>query len=137
MWLGLGYGKNMENVDMVLFQGKGDSGEISDLWSMTETMPTKDSSNDYIHQKNQKNNGMYTFTTYRKLDTGDAKDTVIKCGEDYKMAWTVNSMTAEFAQHNRGDLFTLTTKADCTVVLSSAVYKIMGILTAGSALLFA
>ena len=35
-WLGIAWGKGMNNVDMVLFQGKGGVGEISDLWATGE-----------------------------------------------------------------------------------------------------
>ena len=85
----------MTNTDMVLFQGDG---TITDLWSTTFSRPSSDDTQDY--EPNGANqgtlaDGVRTFETYRALDTGDSsQDQVIACGQEYDMAWTLNSKTS-------------------------------------------
>ena len=38
-WLGIGWGKGMFNIDMVLFQGAGNDGTVTDLWSTANSTP--------------------------------------------------------------------------------------------------
>ena len=38
MWLGLAYGLNMSNVDMVMFRGTGE-GSVTDLWAVGNGTP--------------------------------------------------------------------------------------------------
>ena len=46
-WLGIGWGTGMFNVDMVLFQGAGSDGTVTDLWSTGNSTPTVDSNDEY------------------------------------------------------------------------------------------
>ena len=137
-WLGLSFGGGMDAKDMVLFQARGDNGEVSDLWSTAKGVaPTKDSNQNYEDQQRSKSGNTYKFTTWRKLDTGDAvQDWKFECGKSYDMAWSANSKTADFQQHDSTDVFKMAIAAapDCTIVLSSAVYKAMGLLTVASSL---
>ena len=102
MYISIGWGVGMNNVDMVLFKGSGADGVITDLWSTSESTPQTDSSQDYIDSVKSKSGTTYTFTTYRKMDTGDSsQDTVLSCGKTYRFDWAGLSTSSTFMEHDK------------------------------------
>ena len=82
MWFALAYGSGMSNVDMVRFQGK-DSGVVEDLWSAGYYEPSVDTTQSYVDTTISKSGGIYTFETYRALNTGDSsQDIVLSCDQN-------------------------------------------------------
>ena len=114
-YLGLAYGRGMNNVDMVVFSASG-FGSVTDHWSKSIGAPPEDKQNDYMNTQVDISGGSYTFTTYRDLVTSDPN------GEDYQfetfdpldMQWVVNENTAELKKHNKAGSFTLTISQDGT-----------------------
>ena len=61
----------MVDIDMVRFVCTG-AGSVEDLFGQGYTQPLTDTTDDYVETTVSIDAGIYTFTTYRDLDTGDA-----------------------------------------------------------------
>ena len=78
---------------------------------------------------------------WRKLrtDGNQEQDFEVKCNQTYPMEWAtnmekVNSINLKFPW--KTDKFTMALSEDCTIVLSGAVYKALGLLTAAAATMY-
>ena len=134
MYLGLAYGSNMSQTDMVQFAGTGGSGTVKDLWGVGNATPETDSSNSYSPTTGTLANGKYSFSTSRSFDTQDAKDKKLECGKTYNFKWVGSSSTASMQKHNKSGSWTMKIDADCgigsstgAVALAAAASGIVGL----------
>jgi hypothetical protein len=75
-YFSIGFGKTMTNCDMVIWEANGMNSKALDLWSTGRSVPMTDPSQDYTTTFDY--NGTHvTFTSTRKLNTGDRYDYVI------------------------------------------------------------
>ena len=147
-WLGIVFpadasadGAPANNRDWVVFQGIGNYGEIHDLYQKpavdgVEQLPVRDN-NENLENNQRRRNGdinTYTFTTWRKLKTDNSgeQDKTLECGQTYDMQWatTKDSTSADVALGWQSDKFKMEIFANCTIVLSGAVYKAIGLVSA-------
>ena len=99
-YFGIAYKPEMQQTDMVVFQGK-DDGVLLDLWSETYRTPSIDETSNYEIESVTLENSTYNFIAYRDFDTGDeAQDFVIGCGKNHTFEWVGNNQTAELQKHN-------------------------------------
>ena len=109
----------MSNADQVVFQGSGDAGVVTDLWSSSYGMPATDATLDYQPATGSLADGVYTFAVSRALDTGDAdQDQVIVCGKDYDMGWTGHKTSSSLGKHNVKGKFSLSLAEDCSITIN-------------------
>ena len=71
-WLALGFGESMYNTDMIAWHTFGVNSYAADYWSWKNGTPDADSNNDLKSTHVVEPDGRVTFTTTRKLDTGDS-----------------------------------------------------------------
>ena len=62
-YLSIAYGRGMSNIDMVFFPGS--SSDLLDLYSVSYSTPSTDSSNDYVDTEKVTSNGVHSYVTYR------------------------------------------------------------------------
>ena len=70
----VGFGTSMKDCDMVVFQGQGERGVVTDRWSEGNFTPMLDTVQDYKLDTNAsvRKGDTYEIVASRKLDTGDA-----------------------------------------------------------------
>lgn len=79
-YLGLCYGEDMRNTDMVAFLANGQTVRVQDLFAFGNSRPPSDSKNDYTNIKVGAGSaaGRFNVSASRLLDTGDTDmDSVI------------------------------------------------------------
>jgi hypothetical protein len=72
-YLSIGFGADMSNVDMVVWQAYGANSRCIDLYSRQKTTPSTDSSQDYTTTFSYDSKKVY-FISDRKVKTGDSLD---------------------------------------------------------------
>ena len=114
MYLGITFGQGMIGVDNVIFQGKND-GVVVDSWSYFYGLPLTDSQQDWnTDLVKTKTNGVYTFTAFRNLDTGDSEDRKFTCGEgELDFQWVGHDSNPEIVKHTFSGDFKLNVPSDC------------------------
>lgn len=72
-YLGLCYGEDMRNTDMVAFLANGQTVRVQDLFAFGNSRPPSDSQNDYTNIKVGAGSaaGRFNVSASRLLDTGD------------------------------------------------------------------
>ena len=70
-WLALGFGESMFDVDMIAWHADGSNSYAQDYWSTMNDTPGVDDDVDLKTTFVEEADGRITFTTRRKLDTGD------------------------------------------------------------------
>ena len=111
-YLSLGFGKGMYKVDMMTWHGLGEDSKTVDYWSMSKDTPDADPEEfqnlDTTFELNE-DGSRVTFTTKRKLDTGDADlDYLIRLDEETDMVWAMCTYSGEWIEHNRYGQFITT-----------------------------
>ena len=128
-WLGIAYGQNMNNVDM-LFMGRNGDGEFKDMWATQNGPPNEDQDFSYFDVERKKEGDEYKFKAWRKLDTGDsANDYVLNCGQVYDFKWVGNDASGTMNKHNKVGMWKLTINEDCTM---SGAVKLGSLMAAGA-----
>lgn len=84
---------------MVMFQASGD-GAVEDLFSFGYFKPATDSVNNFESVSIKKEGGVFKFTAYRDLSTGDSMDSDIRLNTEYPLIWAQNSITPELVMHD-------------------------------------
>ena len=77
----------MSNTDMIIFTASGD-GSIVDAYSTEYGAPLADDTDNMEDISIVNENGVYTFTAYRKLDTGDSQDYVMTLDQEMPFMWS-------------------------------------------------
>jgi hypothetical protein len=72
-WFAVGFGKTMIDSDMIIFSTEN-QGSVIDAWSTSYSAPSPDAVSHLEDIQITITNGIYTFTCYRDLNTGDAED---------------------------------------------------------------
>ena len=72
-YLAIAFGTGMINTDIVFFPGSSSS-DLKDLFATSYSTPSTDSTNNYVDIQKTENNGVFTYTAYRSLDTVDSRD---------------------------------------------------------------
>jgi len=139
---GMGEGKE-DNVDAVLFQGKGDC-DMEDMWfekpaeggeeeGDMRPVGSNDGNNNYHDTDRRKDQGVCTFKTYRKFSDNDNQDLTIPCdAEDdriYDWHWEGSSTGGEWNQDNGNNAkdddkhkkFAVLISGSCDYVFASAM----------------
>ena len=97
MYFSIGYGWNMDDTNMVIWQSTGtqSTNQCGDYWSRGENNPQKQSVNIYT-TSNTVSNGVTTFTTTRPLNplNPGPKDFAIKLDYDQEMCFAFNPQTS-------------------------------------------
>ena len=112
MYFAIGYGWNMDDTNMVIWQATGtqSSNTQGDYWSRGENTPTKlTTGNMYTTTNVVDARGVTTFTTTRTLDADrTTKNFVITPDKDQEMCFAFNPQTSAIKNHeqNRG-VFTM------------------------------
>ena len=109
-YVSLGFGKNMFNVDMIAWLAQGDVYKAVDYWSTEKNTPAEDTVQNLptTFEANQDNTRV-TFTTKRKLDTGDAdQDYLIRLNEATDMVWAVHWSSGVWKEHTKYGKFQAT-----------------------------
>lgn len=88
----------MVNTDMIIFYADG-AGSVQDLYSTGYRTPEIDSSQDIDDLQVDIKNGVYTFTCWRALDTGDPKDFVIPLDDEFQIIWAEHSDNPDLVYH--------------------------------------
>ena len=130
-WLGIAYGQNMNNVDMLFMGGNGD-GDFKDMWAANPYggPPDEDPNFSYFDVERKKEGSKYEFKAWRKLDTGDAaNDLVINCGQVYDFKWVGHDASGTMNKHNKVGMWKLTINEDCTM---SGAVKLGSLMAAGA-----
>ena len=103
-YLGIAFGENMTNTDMVVFQSEG-QGTVKDLWSTGNMKPITDLMQNWkdIQVTKNANASIYSFVAYRASDTKDQfRDRILVCdGSKKTWAWSVNTASASLSQHDK------------------------------------
>ena len=98
----------MIDCDMILFQGEGwDKGIVTDLWSPDYLAPRIDRVQNYQDCRSEVYDGIYEFTCYRDLNTGDVQDGVIRLDEEYPMIWAESKYSSEMIMHSADGVFSI------------------------------
>ena len=71
-WIALGFGESMFNTDMMGWHALGENSYTADYWATRNGTPDWDDNNDLNTTHVVEPDGRVTFTTTRKLDTGDS-----------------------------------------------------------------
>ena len=128
--------------DMILFE----EGYDEDYWQPApvekeEQFPLRDNDQNLDGDtKNIDGLDMVSYNYWRKLKTdgNQDRDFEVKCNETYPMEWSTRKegATDDEPENWRSDKFEMELKEDCTIVLSGAVYKALGLLTAAAASMY-
>ena len=89
-WLGVGFGKGMKDIDMIVWLSEGETGTVKDLWSTGLFQPELDQSQDVTLDEEptyDASTGRVSFVTRRKLDTGDSNDRVFELETEYDVSF--------------------------------------------------
>ena len=111
-WIALGFGESMFNTDMMGWHALGENSYTADYWATRNGTPGWDSNNDLNTTHVVEPDGRVTFTTTRKLDTGDNQDFAIKLEEPTKMLWAIRARDGRWKQHDWRWNFELTYKEE-------------------------
>ena len=83
-WLGIGFGENMRDTDMIVWLVEDGVGEVRDVHSMGYGVPGTDELQNVtqdVEPKFDSETNKVTFVTRRKLDTEDPLDKVLELDE--------------------------------------------------------
>ena len=83
----------MIDTDMIVWIADEDKSEVLDLWSPGYTRPLIDEKDNNHNTIKGLGDGTRIFTTYRKLDTGDAQDYVVPIDQD--LVWNYALRTSD------------------------------------------
>ena len=111
VYLSIGFGTDMVDVDMLTWFGLGADSVAKDHWSTAKKAPAEDSIADHNTRSMifDETNNRVQFVTTRKLDTGDVdQDFLIPFDEELKMSWAIRYRSAEWLNHDLRDTFEMT-----------------------------
>ena len=100
-YLSIGFGYDMDGVDMIGWHGDGDTAKAVDYWSIGKRTPVTDAVNNldstYEISADKKR---VKFVTKRKLDTGDlTEDYLIPLNEEIDLVWALNLGDSDWIIH--------------------------------------
>ena len=114
-YLGLGFGQDMINTDMILWQNYGASSLTSDLWSKFEDTPARDAQQDVTSTFRVNADSSVTFRTTRLMDTGDSQDFAINTDTSMVFCYSESYGTSNFVQHSNYGWLAIRFLSDGTV----------------------
>lgn len=98
-YFAVGFGTSMVDCDMVLFQGQGAKGLVTDRWSVGYEAPRLDIVQD-VAWTGSLDAGQYQISATRKLDTGDSRqDWVIPLDRQFPMIWAESTASSQLLMH--------------------------------------
>lgn len=111
VYLSIGFGTNMVDVDMLTWFGLGADSVAKDHWSTSRKKPDEDTQADHITKEMtfDETNNRVKFVTTRKADTGDLEqDFLIPFEEELQMSWAFRYKNAQWLNHDLRDTFQMT-----------------------------
>lgn len=90
-WVGIGFGKGMNGVDMFAINIIDGAAELLDLYSTSENTPPTDSIKDITLVSSSITDTAVKARIKRKLNTGDSKDAVLAKGSSYTWSYASSS----------------------------------------------
>lgn len=106
-YFSIGFGSSMVNTDMLIFQATG-SGTVTDAYSKDYAAPPPDKIQNLEDISIVIEGGVYTFTCYRDLDTGDSQDYVITLDQEMPLIWAELTTSASMRIHSDRGVSSLT-----------------------------
>ena len=113
-YFSVGFGRDMYNTDMILWQNKASSAVTTDLWSKDRGTPKADATQNYRSRSLRDSSGAVTFTSMRLMDTGDSLDFAIPTDTDLLWCWAQKN-SFEFVEHDQDGKFRICFGSDGSV----------------------
>ena len=96
-YFAIGFGENMYNTDMILWQAEQEKSRVTDLWAIHHMEPQRDLlqslNSTFSHDINAET---VTFTTTRKFDTEDPYDFLVPWEEPIVMCYASSNGNPDF-----------------------------------------
>ena len=123
MWLGIGFGNQMKNTDMLVLQGT-DTGLLFDGYATGHAPPSRDPQQDVTFTVTRSADNNFVFTAYRQLVIDDPRNYNITLSQQFPMIWAENMMTSDYTKfHSYYGFFSTTLNPDGTNILMQDVVK--------------
>lgn len=107
-YLSIGFGANMRGTDMIVWRWKDSEVEVDNLFSSGYSKPPSDGTKFLKTTIEDSPDRMFkTFTTRRKLDTGNKHDFVVQPDKQIVMCYAILTGSGDFIQHNKQDIFSI------------------------------
>ena len=116
-WFSIGFGANMNNVDMIGWHADGADSYVRDYFSKTKNTPPEDDEQNLDSEvpeftaKDPNTEGDYdrvSFVTYRDLDTGDAEqDYLVPLDEEIDMVYGILTYSKDWNEHNKRGVWSM------------------------------
>ena len=114
MYYSIGFGPDMSDTDMIIWQAAGADSYVGDYYAYQQNTPMVDN-NDLVWEAYPQNSSLQVeydyviFTTWRPLDTGEMfYDYVIPLGDEIPMCYAMLDTTSNLTYHKRRGVFRAT-----------------------------
>ena len=109
-YISLGFGYDMNDVDMIGWHANGETAFAEDYWSTSKITPKVDAVSNLV-STHEITEGKKTvkWVTKRKLDTGDlAEDYLIPLNDEIDIVWAIGLSSGDWKYHDLWGRFRMT-----------------------------